>query len=160
MLTREQFIALPTNEQLWEVYQELTTERETPRAAAPAGPTNAKAPKYDGQLSRKGGMAVWMSEMLLEDLRYWMDRNAADTTGQYAEKNQKQAKTLSYWVAYREVAPLERWTGLRNDDVVTGAVPTRDPEQHPWAKRGERSATPASSGPAFGGASEFDDVPF
>jgi hypothetical protein len=39
-------------------------------------------------------------------------------------------------------------------------VPTRDPEQHPWAKRGERPAAPAPSGPAFGDDPDGDDMPF
>jgi hypothetical protein len=158
MLTREQFLALPTAEQLWELYMEQTTEREAP-AAKPAQPAAGKphhsAPRYDGQIARKGGMAVWMSEMLLEDLRYWHDRNANSTDEKYGEKNRQQAKVLSYWLKYREVAPLERWTGLRGDDVVTALAPSRDPEEHVWAKRGD-AKPPAPSGPAFGDAEDAE----
>jgi hypothetical protein len=160
-MTREQFLALPTHEQLWEIYEAVYQGLyETESSSAPAPRGNARAPKYDGQLRKKAGMAVWMSEMLRDDLEYWRARNEADSkSGEFAESNAKMAKILKYWVEYRDTAPTERWTGLRGDDVVTAAAPSREPATHVFVKRGDAPA-PAPAAPAFGSPDDDDSIPF
>jgi hypothetical protein len=150
-VTKEEFCGLPLSVALGIMYDVAPD-----RFAKVPKPDVARPPKFDGRVSRKGGMFTWASEMLLADLEFWQKRNAAGASdgSQYAEKNAKNAKMLSYWVAYRQAFPAEQWSGERNRTRVTANAPSRDPEQHAWESRGD--APPASNTPSGGGFSDAD----
>lgn len=130
-MTREEFCSLPPAIALGLVYdmaERKLAPLEKPRLPLP--------PKFDGRLSRKGGMFVWYSEMLLDDLRYWHKQKAGETTGQYADKSQKEAKALFFWVKWRECYPDAVWSGERNKTQATAMPPSKKPQQHAWEPRG------------------------
>jgi hypothetical protein len=157
-MTRDEFVALPASLALGLVYD------ATPSLASIPAPRAPLPPKFDSKVSRKGGQYCWASEMLLADLKYWHDKNAAGATdgSQYAEKNAKQAKALSYWVAYRQVCPTDAWSGERDRVKVRAQTPSRDPELHDWKRTGE--AAPAQGGgysdADYGSKEDPDPLPF
>ncbi len=157
-MTKEEFAALPPGLALQAVYDALPSLRT---ATAPRVPY---PPKFDGRMSRKG-QYCWMSEMTLEDLRYWHERNLASAAegGQYAEKNHKTAKALGYWVEWRSAFPTEQWRGERNHRTVTANAPSRDPELYDWEERGveqpaKRAGFDDDAGGGFG--PDDDSIPF
>lgn len=100
-------------------------------------------PKWDDKIRRKDGYQ-WASETDLASLRYWHSKaEEGSHSGEYAEKNAKQAKALSYWVAWREAFPSEFWTGGRDRRQVTAAAPSGKPRIHPWEPRREEPARDA-----------------
>jgi hypothetical protein len=163
-VTEEEFCGLPPSIAFSLVYKAFAKEL----ASVPV-PKVPLAPKFDSRISRKGGMFVWASEMLLNDLIFWHDRNAAGATdgSQYAEKNAKLAKSLSYWVNYRRAFPTEVWFGERGPSIkVRANPPSRDPEQYPWESSGKGGGAPReSTGRGFADADADagggdDDIPF
>jgi hypothetical protein len=131
----------------------------TQKLAEVEAPKPVRAPKFDARISRKGGYQ-WASETDLDGLRWWYARfttSAADG-GQYAEKDQKRADKLAYWVAYREAYPDAVWTGQRNDDVCTASAPSGKPRVHEWEPRGEKPLTPRTE--AYEDEGAGDEIPF
>jgi len=124
---------------------------ETPRVPLP--------PKFDQRMRRKDGYQ-WASETDLASLRYWQGKalEGSERGGQYAEKDAKLAKSLGYWITWREAFPTETWTGERNNAVVTAAPPSGKPRIHPWEERGARPASPPVRGDAYEPDPE-DDFP-
>lgn len=127
-------------------------ERRLERVEKPREP---RSPKFDFRIRRKSGFA-WASETDLDGLRFWCGRykESAAAGTQYSERDQRNAEKLAYWIAWREVNPKEPWSGQRNDDAVTAAVPSHKPRIYEWEKREE----PANKGDAYeepGGDNSF-----
>ncbi len=125
------------------IYGLLTGLEHTPAIRPPL------PPKYDAKLSKAKGQFVFMSEMTLSDLSWWLGKKneSALSGGQYAEKDKKTAETLTRWVAWRECFPTDQWFGERNDTKTTAAPPSREPRMHSWdsqPQRGSRQAAPAA----------------
>lgn len=163
-MTEEEFCTLPPSVALGLVYKAFAKEL----ASVPA-PKLPFPPKFDTRISRKGGVFVWASEMLLNDLKFWHERNAAGATdgSQYAEKNAKMAKALEYWIKWRIAFPTDIWFGERSSGRATVKVranpPSRDPEQYPWESSGNNSTSKPASGGGFAdadGDGGDDDIPF
>lgn len=166
-MTPAEWLALPTAVRLDVLYEALR-DRLAPMpapgvnasstsvsASAPATQWEpARPPRYDAKLGRKGGY-VFMSEMLLHDLEWWLakKREGAESGGQYAENDRKTAAELERWVAWRTQCPGEAWTGVRGEARVTAAVPARDPELHAW---GDRAPAVLAPPPPAGGYSDTD----
>lgn len=148
-MDRDEFTSLPPAIALGIVYDIAAKQ-----LAGIEKPRLPGSPKFDSKLSRKGGMYVWVSEMLLDDIRYWHKRKSEETEGKYAEKSQKQARELAFWIKWRECYPTEVWRGERNRAPAVANPPSRDPEQHAWESRGATGAT-ASTGTNF---DDIDDV--
>jgi hypothetical protein len=156
-MNRAEFLGLPVATQVRLLVEVLKLDKELAMLGEP--PRAPRPPKYDCRISRKGGYQ-WASETDLEGLRWWFNRfttSAADG-GQYAEKDQKRADKLAYWVAWREVAPDARWTGQRNDTVCTAQPPVAKPRVHEWEPRGQMPLTPKSEAHEDTGAD--DEIPF
>lgn len=102
-------------------------------------PELARSPRYDGKVFRKGGF-VWMSEMEAEGLRWWQARKSESAAGDgpYAAKDAKQVETLGKWIAWREQNPTACWVGIRGDETVNAAPPSRSPQLN----SNERTAPP------------------
>jgi hypothetical protein len=135
-MTRDEFNALPVATQVRLLVEVLKLGDKLAALEVPKVP---RSPKFDMRISRKGGYQ-WASETDLEGLRWWMNRfttSAADG-GQYAEKDQKRADKLAYWVGWREAYPDAVWTGQRNDDVCTASAPAGKPRVHEWEPRGDK----------------------
>jgi hypothetical protein len=159
-MTREEFAALPAPIALGLLYDIAAA-----RLASVEAPQVPRAPKFDSRVSRKGGMFTWASEMLCADLEFWRKRNAdASSDPKYAEKNAKQAKALSYWVAYRTACPSDVWTGERDRQKVRAEPPSREPRLHAWESRGApASESSQTSGGGFADADyagDDEDIPF
>lgn len=160
-MTRDEFTALPPAIALGLVYDMARAKlepMESPRLPLP--------PKFDSKLGRKGGYC-WMSEMLLEDLRYWHDRNAK-STGEHAEKNHKTAKALSFWIKWRECYPDRVWQGERDREQCKAEAPSKNPDLYEWKRRngdpteeaGNAPTAPSGFGSFADDADEFGDIPF
>lgn len=143
-MDRSQFASLPVGIALGLLYD------LNPGLAKVAPPELARSPKYDGKIFRKGGF-VWMSEMEAEGLRWWQARKleSAGGGGQYAEKDAKQAETLGKWIAWREQNPAACWVGIRGDETVTAAPPSRSPHLNSSAQR--NAPPPEDDAPPAGG---------
>lgn len=180
-MTREEWLALPTATRLDVIYAVLHDRLVTvpvPSVQVPATstasprtpPSDARSPKYDAKLARRGGF-VFMSEMLLHDLEWWLakKKESVASGGRYAEKDAKTVAELERWIAWRTACPGEAWTGVRGDRRVTALPPARDPELHEWGPRAparlevtEDDREPASGGFSDQdyGASADEDIPF
>jgi hypothetical protein len=134
-VTRDEFNALPVALQVRLLVDVL---KLGDKLAGMEAPKVARSPKFDMRISRKGGYQ-WASETDLDGLRWWFNRFTASAAegGQYAEKDQKRADKLAYWVSWREAHPDVIWTGQRNDDVCTASAPTAKPRVHEWEPRGQ-----------------------
>ena len=95
---------------------------------------SAKKPQWDMRIRRKGGYQ-WASETDVEGLRFWVEKNASSTDPRWAEKNQKDARSLSFWLAWREENPTELWQGERSRQQVTASAPLPRPMIHEWEPR-------------------------
>lgn len=140
-MTREEFLALPPGLGLKTLLTAIATAapqvmRELQAMELPKVP---RSPKYDMRISRKGGYQ-WASETDLDGLRWWRDRfrSSAADGGQYAEKDEKRADKLEYWVSWREACPDATWTGQRNDDVKTARPPSAKPVVYEWEERRDK----------------------
>lgn len=157
-MTREEFLALPPSLAL----ALLWDNGFAPRLADAEAPKVPRPPKFDSAIYRKGGFQ-WASETELESLVYWHDRYAASAMedSKYADKDAKRAKALSYWIAWRRVLPFAAWSGERNHERVTAALPSYEPELHQTQPRGnaDEALQPASQ-PSFDDGAEDDDIPF
>lgn len=152
-MTPDEFNALPPAHAQRVVLQLLAELLSVSKVGAALAhieaPKQPRSPKYDFRIRRKGGYA-WASETDLDGLRFWCGkyRESAAQGGEYAEKDEKNAEKLQYWIAWREVSPKEQWTGQRNDDVVTAAVPSHKPRIYEWeAKR--TAPEPSNNGDAY-----------
>jgi hypothetical protein len=139
-MTPEELKALPPGLAVKALIETLTKSSTfTQKLAEVEAPKPVRPPKFDAKISRKGGYQ-WASETDLDGLRWWFNRFTASAAdgGQYAEKDQKRADKLAYWVAYREAYPDAVWTGQRNDEVCTASAPSGQPTVHEWEPRGEK----------------------
>jgi hypothetical protein len=162
-MTKDEFTALPPAIALGVIFDAM------PGLASAGVPQLPRSQKYDGKLSRKGGTYCWMSEMNLESLIYWenLKRTSSTNGSQWAEKDKKTADALAYWVGWRRVFPTEPWSGMRNDERVTAAPPSRDPALHQWDGSGRRNgggtSKPTESyddGPAAPAAANYSDADY
>lgn len=146
-MDKSSFASLPLAMALAALYDAV------PALASVPAPEVPRMPRFDSPLSRKGGTFCWMSEMELESLTWWRDkkRESAQQGGQYAEKDEKTATRLDYWIKYRQVEPLKPYVGERNHRHETGAVPSASPKMHSWDNAS------ADSKPASNYASDPDD---
>lgn len=156
MISREQFMAAAGA-----FYDLLNASGGAP---ASSGTGNGNPPKFDTRIVRKGGMIQWASECSLKELRFWREQAGKPPSDpKYAEKNAKQAKSLDYWIAYRQASPMEAWVGERNRIVVTAKPPSDKPQQYPRDEQPEpaRDSEPPpdfASGPGFD--EDMGDLPF
>ncbi len=127
------------------------------------GSGDGRPPKFDTAIHRQGGKVQWASECSLKELTFWKTRaDKPPSDPKYAERNAKQSKSLSYWIAYRQSNPNDQWRGERNKETVTAAAPSDRPEQY------DKEATQAPAGYTShpvddnGNAppDDFGDVPF
>ena len=160
-MNRAEFTGLPVALALGLLWDALETEGRAWLEAQEA-PKPARPPKFDQILYRKEGI-MWASECDAEGLRWWHKRAAesAESGSQYAEKDAKLAKSLGFWIAYREQNPTAIWSGERNREQVTAKAPQSKPEVYP--RDGQRAAPAAPS--SSGGYSDADygsddDLPF
>jgi hypothetical protein len=156
-MTREEFLALPLKEALgaiWDLSPQRFEAMKAPVVTRPASPVRAGgrglAPKYDQVVYRKDGVQ-YASEMDLSSLVYWRDRSAAGIDDpKYGEKNEKTAKSLTYWIEYREKNPMAQWSGERNRQHVTAEVPSDDAAIYPREPRAPSPYGAQRSGPPRG----------
>jgi hypothetical protein len=146
-VTRAEFLALPLGMQTAILFDQMPQ-----RMAALQAPRVPLPPKFDGRVSRKGGYC-WMSEMDLSGLQYWHGRKSEDTKPEFADRNAKDLKALSYWIEWRTADPQSTWSGERNRQPVRAKPPSRDPEIHQWEPKNTNNSAP-SSDDYSGGASD------
>lgn len=128
-MQRDEFCGLPTAIALGLIYDMARAKLEPmpmPRVPQP--------PRYDGRIGKTGGF-VWMSEMDLSSLEWWLAKKTESSLqdNQYAERNGKTADTLAKWVEWRKLFPNERWNGTRGDQRVTAEPPSREPKLQEWS---------------------------
>jgi hypothetical protein len=132
---------------------------------------NGTAPKFDTALPAGSGEVVYASECSLKELRYQLSRaDKPPKEPKYAEANKKRSRALGYWVTYRESNPDDRWTGERNREQVTAALPDDRPAKHPrvpYTPRDDEASRPATTDPEYGAptpgggfADDTGDIPF
>jgi len=128
-VTREEWLGLPSALALAVLYDGNAKIRELVDAADK--PQLPRPPKYDMKMYRKGGWN-YASELNLESLVFWHGKavESAQGGGEYAEKDQKKAAALSYWINWRRVEPTTAWSGERDRKQVKANPPSRDPELH------------------------------
>jgi hypothetical protein len=158
-MNRSEFCSLPPSVALGLIWDQCNLDASLGYVEAPKP---ARPPKFDQILYRKEGI-MWASECDAEGLRWWHKRAAesAESGSQYAEKDAKLAKSLGFWIAYREQNPTAIWSGERNREQVTAKAPQSKPEVYP--RDGQRAAPAAPS--SSGGYSDADygsddDLPF
>lgn len=157
-MNRSDFTSLPLSLALgllWDAAQDadrITTARYLEDAEAPKP---ARPPRFDSAIYRRDGV-MYASETDLDGLRFWHKRAAesAANGGQYAEKDEKQAKALAYWIAFREQNPSAIWTGERNREQVTARAPMAKPEVY------QRTGAPRAAAPAATGGGGFSDADY
>jgi hypothetical protein len=161
-VTRDEFTALPPLVALGIVYDMAQAKLEP--MPVPALP---RKPKYDSQFTRKGGHYCWVSEMTLDDIIFWRGKKAEGVAagGQYAESDQKWLVRFDAWIAWRRLYPNECWFGIRGEERVNAAPPSRDAKLHKWGPRKEASggsegASSAASPDDDGRASSDDEFAF
>lgn len=156
-MNRSEFTALPPTLALGLIWDELHRTAPCPVLDNTEAPRLAKPPKYDSRIGRKDGVC-WASECDLEGLRFWHKRAVESTNPEHAERNAKEAKALSYWIAYREQQPTAIWSGERNREQVTAKAPSGKPEVYP-RDGGRRAPEPKpSSGGGYDAADGYDDA--
>jgi hypothetical protein len=162
-MNREEFLSLPPAlalrvllETLLEVNPEIGNALK--RKEVPSVP---RSPKYDERVYRRGGFC-WASELNLESLRFWHGRylEGAAKGGEWAEKDQKRASKLEYWIKWREVEPSAAWCGERGREQVMAHAPSGKPVIHEGKPRGAKTENSEPVGEDDYGESLPSDVPF
>jgi hypothetical protein len=156
-MTREEFIGLPAAVALsilWDASPGLQGKLENVLPPKPA-----RSPKFDAIIYRKDGVQ-WASETDVEGLRFWRGRylESAAKGGEYAAKDEKRAKALDFWIAWRLAEPTTCWTGERNNVVVTAAPPSGKPMV--YSREAPTGGAPKpTAAPSFSdeGSGEYDD---
>lgn len=129
-MTPDEFLSLPAPVALRILLEgsaklkEIVENTEKPRGPLP--------PKFDRRIYTKKGF-WWASECTLENLTFWLNRRraSAESGGEYAERDAKEADQLARWVAYRTWFPNDPWTGTRgNSEGVRAAAPSKSPRIH------------------------------
>lgn len=145
-MTKDEFLELPPLVALGALYDLIPALRGAPK------PDYPKPPRYDGRLTRKGGTYVWMSEMTLESLKWWLDKKSesAQSGSEFAERDSKTARNLAAWVAWRSICPTEVWSGTRGEDRATAKPPSRDPALHSWDNSGRSNGSSKGGGSRAG----------
>ena len=146
-MNRDEFTGMPSSLALGLLWDHSAGMRNA--LANVEAPKRARPPKFDSVIYKKDGI-TYASEYDAEGLRYWHDRYAHNTNPEYAEKDAKRAKALTFWIEWREQNPTAIWTGERNHAVVTAAAPSGKPPVYPREPRTEPSRT------AGGGFSDAD----
>lgn len=138
-MTRDQFLALAG-----QLYDAQT---------GGGGTGDGRAPKYDTAIHVGQGKVVYASECSLKELNYYLKRaEKPPSDPKYLESNEKRAKALRYFVAYRQASPTEQWRGERNRTTVLATIPSDRPEQY------DKDAPTQSAAPS--GSGDIDDIPF
>lgn len=139
-MTKEQFLALAA--QLYDA-----------QAGGSAGSGDGRSPRYDTSIPAGVGKVVYASECSLRELQYQLARaQKPPSDPKWQESNDKRARALSYFVAYRQANPTEQWRGERNKTTVVAALPADKPTVY------DRDATPTPA--PIAGAADMDDIPF
>jgi hypothetical protein len=152
---RDEFRFLPSAIALGLVYDLL--EEQLARMDAPSV---LRPPKFDGKLPKSGGF-VWLSELALDSLEWWLSkkRESAEGGGQYAEKDAKLVATLEKWVTWRRVFPYEQWSGTRGDDRAIATFPCKNPRLRQWEPRPNDGSKPSGGGKTGGGQQRPNSPP-
>lgn len=169
-MNRAEFTGLPLSLALgllWDAAHEYDRDGTARKLDEAEAPKPARPPRFDSAIYRREGV-TFASEYDLDGLRYWHKRSAdGESDPQYGEKNAKQAKALSYWIAYREQQPDAIWTGERNRQPTTAKAPQSKPEVYPRDARPAPSPAASSGGGGgsyadadYGGDTPDDDIPF
>jgi hypothetical protein len=162
-VNRDEFTALPPSLALGLLWDVLERNHIVSGLQSTEAPKPARSPKYDQAIFRKNGI-TFASEYDLEGLRFWhaQKQQGAESGGQYADKDAKSAKALSYWIAWREQNPGAVWSGERNRQQVTAKPPQAKPEVYP--RDGARGAAPSEATTQYSdsdyGSDDNDDLPF
>jgi hypothetical protein len=149
-VNRSDFTGLPASVLagiLWDHVPEL---RE--RLADVLVPKVPGPPKYDTVLYRSDGVQ-YASECDAGQLRYYLMRSeeSAAKGGEWAEKDEKRAKALRFFLDWRLAHPGVAWSGERNRERVTAEPPSSRPKTYP------RNAPQGFQEPKR--AQSFDDAP-
>lgn len=167
-MIKDEFVKLPLGLALGAIWDALNGDQKL--ATAPT-PRIQPPPKYDTAIYRREGVQ-WASECSVDELRFWHGKKMTSSNPEYAEKDQKIAKQLDFWIAYRIADPNSPWTGERNRQTVTARAPSGRPTVYPRDERGPSRAAPkqkssfdddfpssyGGSGPTGGG--DDSDIPF
>ncbi len=139
-MNRSEFCSLPASVALGLLWDNSSGIRGAMEKLEPPKP--AMSPKYDQVIFRKDGV-MYASECDLESLRFWYERSntSANGGGQYADKDAKRAKALSFWMVWREQNPSTVWSGERNRERVTAKPPQHKPEVYPREARGDAATS-------------------
>lgn len=146
-MTREQFCALPLSVALGIIHDCIKMESFGPIEMAPEYRA-PMAPKFDQKLRTKGGY-MWASECSLRELEYQHGFLTRPGKPEYAEKNAKAAKGVSFWLEWRRAFPSEVWSGERNRVQCTAAPPRGKPQVHPWEDRDAPAPAQSTPLPSF-----------
>src|SRR5450631_1854349 len=121
-MTKQQFCALPLAQALDCLWESNLKGFKLDAITAPEPPREALSPKYDGRCRTKGGL-VYMSECDASQLRYYLERAQKPGDPKYEERNQKEAKNLRFFLAWREANPDAIWVGERYQQGQVRALP-------------------------------------
>lgn len=151
-MQKSEFTALPLSVALGLLFDAV------PQLSLAIAPQPAQAPRFDGRCRTKGGL-VYASECDLSQLQYYHARATKPPSDEkYRERQEKEAKALTYWIKWRSENPDAVWRGERNRVQVTAAPPSSRPAVSQWDDTGAASAPPAqSSDPDYGAD---DQLPF
>jgi len=150
-MTKEEICALPAATAIGLLYECVVNGRELESMEAPRPP---QSPKFDHRIRRKDG-CQWASETDLEGLRFWHNRAIQPGDPKWADKNEKEARSLLFFIKWREANPNALWQGERNHEQFTAKPASSKPTVHSWEPRA------SDTDPAPAGEPEYDsELPF
>lgn len=137
-MNREEFARLPLSQALGVLYDANVKGYSLESIVAPEPPRPARMPQYDQRMSTRGGYC-WASECDMSQLQYYLSRALKPSTDpKYTIKNERDAKAIAYFIAWREQNPNAIWTGERYGlGVVDAASPSSRPRVTEWEPRAE-----------------------
>src|ERR1700755_511550 len=94
-MTKDEFAALPLRTALRLLWDAL--DLNGTRLVSAVAPKTPFPPKFDQRVRVKGGY-VWASECDVRELEWHCQRVRTSENPAYAERNQKEAKALQYWI--------------------------------------------------------------
>lgn len=145
-MTREQFLALAG--QLYDAQN-----------GGGGGTGDGRAPQWDTQLPAGPGEVIYASECSAKELQYQISKaNKPPKDPKWLEANQKRARALGYWLAYRQGNPSVCWSGSRNRVSVTAAAPSDRPAK--YQKPAYSNDAAPEPEPVGGGSFDDSDIPF
>jgi hypothetical protein len=161
-MNKLQFCSLPLAQALDCIWEASVKGFPLDQISAPEAPRPAMSPKYDSRMKTRGGY-VYCSECDLSQLRYYLDRCSKVGDPKYSAKNEKDAKALGYFVAWREANPDAIWTGERyQQGQVRALAPSSRPKVTDWNDSGPAARSAEVSHDTAGDDVYGDsgDIPF